>query len=300
MKQAKTKLGLFLTLAIAAIVISGIAIAKPNMVEATNPGGKSVFIPEHAVEIAPNVFDIGSSVTPDGQIVDGIVVVHKVEANAKPGTVCGNDVCEQGENAKKCPADCAGGGDPGGDSTCYSFLASGTKWKAKEDWVVNPSNTRNLSEQHVFDKLTSSIQQWEDAGAGDVFGVGFVDYSVDSTDLIFGSNGRNEVIFWEGDDPNTIAVTTIWGIFKGKKGDRRILEWDQVYNQVDYDWGIGDPSKMDFENIASHEIGHAFGMGHTDAPECSEETMFPSATEGETKKRDLNAGDIAGVVDLYN
>jgi hypothetical protein len=29
---------------------------------------------------------------------------------------CGNAVCERGENAKKCPADCGGGGDGGNDS----------------------------------------------------------------------------------------------------------------------------------------------------------------------------------------
>ena len=55
---------------------------------------------------------------------------------------------------------------------------------------------------------------------------------------------------------------------------------------------------MDFENIATHELGHSVGMGHP-ADECTEETMYRFASEGETKKRDLNAGDIAGVNQLY-
>ena len=66
-----------------------------------------------------------------------------------------------------------------------------------------------------------------------------------------------------------------------------------------FSWSlIGAPGDMDFHNIAQHEVGHALGLGHPDNS-CTEETMYAYATEGETKKRDLHAGDIAGAVDLY-
>ena len=55
---------------------------------------------------------------------------------------------------------------------------------------------------------------------------------------------------------------------------------------------------MDFENIATHELGHAMGMAHP-ADSCTEETMYRFASSGETKKRTLNAGDIAGIKGLY-
>ena len=57
---------------------------------------------------------------------------------------------------------------------------------------------------------------------------------------------------------------------------------------------------MDFWNIAAHERGHAGGMGHTEKTTlCSEQTMFPTASKGETIKRDLGVGDVAGVGALY-
>ena len=51
-------------------------------------------------------------------------------------------------------------------------------------------------------------------------------------------------------------------------------------------------------NIKTHEAGHAAGLGHPDNT-CTEETMYAFASIGETKKRTVNSGDIAGIKDLY-
>ena len=55
---------------------------------------------------------------------------------------------------------------------------------------------------------------------------------------------------------------------------------------------------MDYWNIFTHEVGHAAGLGHPDLT-CGEETMHRYSHEGETKKRTLNDGDIAGIRTLY-
>ena len=55
---------------------------------------------------------------------------------------------------------------------------------------------------------------------------------------------------------------------------------------------------MDSLNIANHEAGHVAGMDHP-AKKCTEETMYPFAEQGETKKRTLHTGDIQGIKELY-
>ena len=55
---------------------------------------------------------------------------------------------------------------------------------------------------------------------------------------------------------------------------------------------------MDFDNIATHEVGHAVGMGHP-GDSCTEETRYRFAGTEETKKRTLFDGDKAGIAALY-
>ena len=55
---------------------------------------------------------------------------------------------------------------------------------------------------------------------------------------------------------------------------------------------------MDYQNIATHEFGHALGLRHPDST-CTEETMYAFASEGETKKQTLEAGDVTGINKLY-
>ena len=56
---------------------------------------------------------------------------------------------------------------------------------------------------------------------------------------------------------------------------------------------------MDYKNVAVHEFGHSLGLGHPD-DSCTEESLYRFVAFNETKKRDLNAGDIAGVNELYS
>ncbi len=57
---------------------------------------------------------------------------------------------------------------------------------------------------------------------------------------------------------------------------------------------------MDFDNIATHELGHSFGLDDLYEDTCFEETMYGYASTGETNKRTLENGDITGIYTLYN
>ncbi len=261
------------------LMASVFVIAKPDFVLASNENsGVAVVIPSHAVEVADGVFSLGTAVI-DGKKVEGMMFIHYKRENAKPPWAGG------------------GKGDKGG-STCYAFLAKGAKWKNLESWVVNPANTEGLSDGFVFSNLASDIQKWGDASSFNILGDGSTTTATLVADTSSPDN-QNEVYFGSIDSPGAIAVTIVWGIFSGPPRGRELVEWDMVYDQVDFDWSAsGEAGKMDFENIATHELGHAVGMGHPGST-CLEETMYAYAGYGETKKRDLNAGDIVGISKLY-
>ncbi|MDP3954275.1 MAG: matrixin family metalloprotease [bacterium] len=226
------------------------------------------------------IVSLGKAFDPGtGKIVEGIAIIDYKKGHAKPNGV---------GNGKK------GGG---ASSTCYAFLANGAKWNKNEGWVVNSANS-GLNADYVFDTLTNSIGKWEDAAGANVFGDGVLTSDTLEYDQSTPLDNVNEVYFDEISEQGVIAVTYVWGIFSGPPQLRELVEWDMVFNTA-YDWSsTGEVGKMDFENIATHELGHALGLGHP-GDSCAEETMYRFAYFGETMKRDLNAGDIAGIGALY-
>lgn len=276
--------------------------AKPDVTppQANQPEGRpSVGLPPQAIEVAPNVFYLGSAID-QGRVVDGYAIIDYKKGYGKPGTNCGDGFCEPGENANKCPEDC-GGGDGGEEepdtSSCYTFLAKGAKWKTIEPYVVDPS-TEELDETFIKDNLAYDISKWEEAAGKDILG-DEISGTVDRAN-IGDLTGKNEVMFADIDEPGAIAITIIWGTFTAPPPFRELVEWDQVYDDVDFDWSsTGENGTMDFENIATHELGHSVGLGDLYTVGCSEQTMYGYAVTGETKKRSLEDGDITGVQTLY-
>lgn len=257
-------------------VVTALAVIP---VFAVSNAPRTLNLPEPATAHAP-VF-LGTSVDPvSGKVVEGYAFFHHRDGHGGgPG----------------------GGGPPSGgdsDSSCFAHIAKSAEWKVNEPWVVNPANSDGLSDSFVFDNLAADIQKWEDAAGFDILGNGSITSDVLVADQI-SPDGLNEVYFADISGTSTIAVTIVWGTFGAPPPFRELVEWDQVYDDATFDWSdSGEANKMDFENIAMHELGHTVGMAHPDDT-CTEETMFAFASLGEVKKRDLNAGDIAGVANLY-
>ncbi len=164
-----------------------------------------------------------------------------------------------------------------GTSQCFSLLAKGASWKTVEPY-----------------RTTFAVPVGTGEFNNDIFGpveAGSIPTFTGDLDNI------NTAQFGPYNNSNVIAVTVVWGVFGGPPRNRRLVEWDLLMNNS-FTWGNGDPNKMDIANIATHELGHAAGLGHP-PDECTDETMYAFASAGETKKRNLNAGDIAGILALY-
>ncbi|MEK6872555.1 MAG: matrixin family metalloprotease [Nanoarchaeota archaeon] len=259
------------------IVMFSIVMAIPNFTTAVSNGGAEVIVPSHAVELAPGLFSLGSAVDVNGEVVEGYMIIKK-----------------------KDEASHRGGSSHLGDTTCYAFLAKGAKWKTTEQYVLDTTNSDGLSDSFVADSVEVSFNAWDDQVAFDVFGTRNTSLIVNGADIL-SPDGKNEVLFGSILDPRVIAVAIVWGVFSGPTFNRKIVEFDVVYNDPDFVWGDAtiNPNVMDFLNIATHEKGHTAGMAHP-SDSCTEETMYRFAGIGETKKRTLNSGDIAGIKKLYD
>lgn len=272
----------FTVIFVGVLVIAAPVLADPperQSATVSTPGTERTLVLPAPADNA-GVISLGTGIDPQtGKVVEGIAIIHpKKEFHHRPGH--------------------SGGPGGGGTSKCYSFLAQGAKWKTVESWVVNPANTEGLSNSFVFDNLTADIAKWESASGADILGNGSTTGDALTADTA-SPDAANEVYFADIDDSNAIAVTIVWGIFSGPPFGRELVEWDQVFDDATFDWSSsGESGKMDFENIATHELGHSAGMGHPD-DSCTQETMYRFADFGETIKRTLNAGDIAGIGALY-
>ncbi|HSR50308.1 MAG TPA: matrixin family metalloprotease [Acidobacteriota bacterium] len=270
-----------------------IVIAALMATSAVLAQGRPFQLPSHAQEVAPGIFYLGAGRDIDGRLVEGLAFVRKAPEFRSNGMGQG-----------------MGGG--GGGGGCFAVLARDAAWIVTEPYRIDPTvvNNANLSSSDIRSETALALQAWNSAADFLVFGSEEAG-AVDGADEV-SPDGLNEVLFAPISGSGTIAVTITWGIFSGPPSGRELVEWDTVFDDDgDWLWGNAGPTDengcnpsvcddtiMDFRSIAQHEYGHAAGLGHPGSS-CTEETMFAFATEGETKKRTLNAGDIAGMVDLY-
>lgn len=287
--------GKLIAIAIIAVLMS------VTSVMAAKPTATGFRLPTKAKEVAPGVYRLGYAID-NGKFVEGYAFVKYKKDFVKPGTVCGNGICDPGENINKCPEDCGGipDDDPTDTSSCYSFISKGAGWINAEPYIIDATNDDGILDTTVMEIMEIGIQSWEEVAYGkNIIGEGqIVDFINESSIEI--KNEKNEVIFGNISQEGAIAVTIVWGVFGGPPPFREIVEWDMIFDEVDFDWSsTGEQGKMDFANIAIHELGHSMGMGDIYDTACSEQTMYGYATPEETKKTSLEDGDIAGIRELY-
>ena len=195
---------------------------------------------------------------------------------------------------------------PIADATC-AISGTGLSWKRQ---CITFSMVDRGQPEPPFERIREvadiSFRTWTDVDCG----AGKVALDVRQTsDLAMCEDPE-----YNTHDPNanTIVFVTDWSGHKLPIGAYGLtLVWHnpdtgEIYDadmQLNEQLGTpaicdnGCPSGgVDLQNVITHEAGHFFGLGHSDV---SDATMAPSATPGETSKRDLAGDDIEGLCSIY-
>ncbi len=184
-----------------------------------------------------------------------------------------------------------------GTGPCFEPFSEGSRWKMREDFVIDSTNNQGLTEKYFLDMNWLAICEWDSKLNFRIFGNRDNNSIADGPDEI-SPDGKNEIQFGFIDEPNVIAFTTVWGIFDGPIINREIIEADILYN-LNFQWGNVSTTEgriMDGQSIGTHELGHYIGTGHTPNADA---TMFNNANFRETKKRSLLPCEIEGLCIHY-
>lgn len=178
---------------------------------------------------------------------------------------------------------------------CYKFLTgSKVKWTGLPvNYAINPINPQNLPESFVTNAVLNGAETWDGAMSKELMNNA---YSIDLTASYGVQNYQNAISFGNYPTAGVIAVTTVWY----NPATKAIVEFDMMFD-TDWLWGDAtiDATKMDLENIATHELGHGLGLADVYENACSAVTMYGYSDYGETQKRTLETPDITGLQKLY-
>jgi hypothetical protein len=103
---------------------------------------------------------------------------------------------------------------------------------------------------------------------------------------------------WDVGDLDTVALTCTW------YNDGDVKEADTRINTTDLNFTSDGASsscsdKYDVQSVATHEIGHIFGLADVTGDTHANLTMYGTGQKCSNKKRTPGAGDILGMRSLY-
>jgi hypothetical protein len=159
------------------------------------------------------------------------------------------------------------------------------------DFKVDPANEGGLDTESATLAVSQGAGAWNDIADSGVkirfMGTGS-GFPVAHDEV----NGVSFLADWPG-DPDALAVTSVWST-----GEGTAVGFDMQVNTADHAWGVdGAKDSADLQGAMAHEFGHVLGIGHLErSPEA---TMYPTAVDGETHKRDLTDDDRWIAMNFY-
>ncbi len=166
-------------------------------------------------------------------------------------------------------------------------------------WNINPAHGPNIAgARPVEDVVQAAFDTWTSAPNAALN----VTRGNDSAVTTFGMDGTNLICFvCHGDfdsEPETLAVTmttvaTEAGVPDGNGGTTQfagqILDADIIFNSA-HDFTVdGSAGGQDLQTVATHEIGHFFGLAHSAVVRA---VMYPFAPPMQTR---LSYDDVAAI-----
>lgn len=117
------------------------------------------------------------------------------------------------------------------------------------------------------------------------------------------TDGLNSLVFGPLTDPTYLAVACHWMKQDSPKSTYWLLkEADVRFRSSGYSWKFADETcatGFSLVGVATHELGHVYGMGHVDESTHGNLTMSTATAPCEFGMVNLGTGDVSGIAHLY-
>jgi hypothetical protein len=177
----------------------------------------------------------------------------------------------------------------GAMTTAYSTL--GHKWAVQQvPYYINPAN-KYMSETAALSAIQAAASNWSAQSNANIL----LYYMGRTSGASISANGKNEVFFRDESNGGTYGQTYVWW-----DGTGALIETDTIFYTGSYTFladGAACPGgALYLQDAATHELGHALGLGHSSVSTAS---MNPYMNACSTSFRTLDSDDLAGIESLY-
>lgn len=182
-------------------------------------------------------------------------------------------------------------------SSCTSkaYTALGYRWNSTVKWSYNAANQKLSGVSAIGAGATAWTGAVKSCGKSIVSGADDA-YQGTTTQAMgvtasggCGASSGTSVVGWGSLPSRVLAVTCVWS----RAGVA--VEVDQRYT-TGQNWSASaacSGARYDLRGVATHEWGHAYGLGHT--AQSTGLVMKPASGQCDTAQRGLGLGDVLGI-----